>query len=145
MDPERTSLLPDGTRPSSQSIRGMRIVIRVRLSSRFPRFATLLPFQGLEYSVPSNVERGKLAYLLRNVSGFFNPGQMSCLVRTEIDSVCSFDHALTDRPQRKWQDNADGHLGRTQDARKDHWDPSLRQPATDQNLPEEIYWIRGAV
>ena len=33
MDPERTSLLPDGTRPSSQSIRGMRIVIRVRLSA----------------------------------------------------------------------------------------------------------------
>lgn len=43
-------------------------------------FSALLP-QDLTYSVPSNSEKGQQAYLLQNVSGYLEMGQMAALVR----------------------------------------------------------------
>lgn len=42
--------------------------------------------QDLSYSIPSNVDKKELAYLLQNVSGYLETGQMTALVRP--DSRC---------------------------------------------------------
>lgn len=41
---------------------------------------SLFPLQDLSYSVSSNTEKGKIASLLHNVSGFFNPAEMAALM-----------------------------------------------------------------
>lgn len=39
------------------------------------------PTQNLAHTVPSNTEPGVLAHLLKYVSGFFQPAEMTALVR----------------------------------------------------------------
>jgi hypothetical protein len=39
------------------------------------------PAQELSYTVPSNTVKGEVAHLLHGVSGFFEPSQMTALVR----------------------------------------------------------------
>lgn len=59
------------------NIRGMQILIKVHY---FPQLCTRFHIQGLQYTVKSNVDSRKLAYILKDVNAFFNPGQMSCFV-----------------------------------------------------------------
>eukprot|EP00210_Caulerpa_lentillifera_P006026 g5759.t1 len=64
MAEESQRLLQSGADVSGTvSTRGMRIV-----------------FKDLDYTVPSNKERGKMAYLLRGVNAYFSPGQMAALI-----------------------------------------------------------------
>ena len=58
-----------------------------RVSASSPGLRILM--KDLSYHVPSNTAKGERAYLLKEISAFLEPGQMTALVSTELLAHCA--------------------------------------------------------
>lgn len=61
-----------------------------------------ITFQALTYSMPSNVAKNEKAFLLKDITGAFYPGQMSALVCPWPPHPCTLSSGCADGPQRQW-------------------------------------------
>ncbi len=57
-------------------------------SHAVPRSGLRIVFKELNFHVPSNKVKGERAYLLKNVTAFLEPKQMTALVGRGVKAVC---------------------------------------------------------